>query len=140
MIAVRIRIFARETVGEHGHLRLWVFERSAVLQASDEGERPAVAAGRLFRVERDRRPDLRAVREAEARRRHADDLVRLAVDDDGASDDRRVTVEAALPEAIADDDDMMTAERLVLAQEAAAQPGADAERVEEIGRPEEARP
>ena len=54
--------------------------------------------------------------------------------DDAASDDRRVAVEAALPEAVAEDDDVMAAERLVVAHEAAAERRADAERVEEAGR------
>ena len=116
----------------HGHLRLRVFERPAVLQPSDHREVAAVARGRLLRIERERRPDLRAVGKREARRRHADDLVRLAVDDDAASDDRRVAVEAPLPNAVADDDDVMAAERLVVAHEAAAERGADAERVEEV--------
>src|SRR5258708_39607716 len=67
MIAVRIRIFARETVGEHGHLRLRVFERPAVLQASDDGERPAVAAGRVVWGGTGRGPQLRGGRGGRAR-------------------------------------------------------------------------
>ena len=60
--------------------------------------------------------------------------MRLAVDDDAAADDRRVAVEAALPQRVAEHDDVVAAEGLVVAHEAAAERGPDAERVEEVRR------
>src|SRR5260221_14782351 len=92
---------------------------------------------RRLRVKSQRRPERRAIREIEPRRRDADDLEQLPVDGDAASDERRIAVEAPLPQRVAQHDDVMAAEGLVVVHEAAAERGTDAEGGEIAGRNQE---
>ncbi len=69
---------------------------------------------------------------AEGGGQHADDLVRLAVDANRAADDVGVTPEAILPIPVADDEDAMVAQDLLVGTEAAAHSKSAAEDGEEI--------
>ena len=70
-------------------------------QAGDDAEEVETPR-RPFGVELERHPDVGLVAEREPAGEHADHGDRLAVEDDGATDDRRIAGEAPLPEAVAD--------------------------------------
>ena len=64
----------------------------------------------LFRIDRERNPQLElARRERKRGRHHADDRVRFAVQDDRATDDLGIAAELSRPQAVAQDDDEVTA-------------------------------
>ena len=70
-------------------------------------------------------------REVEPGRRHANDGVRLAIQRDGAADNRAVGAESLRPQLMAEDDDVLSL--LFLARrEAATEGGADAERRKQV--------
>jgi hypothetical protein len=103
------------------------------------GARPAdhreIPVGPLpcrIRVERERRPHLRAHREVESLRRDADDFVGLGVERDRPSDDGGIAAEAPVPEPMADDGAAMAAGGFLVCQEPAAERRLHAERREEI--------
>src|SRR5205085_9346185 len=69
--------------------------------------------------------------ELEARGHHADDRVRLAVEDERAADDARVAAEASLPELVREHGDQSSALRVVLCRQRAPALDVDAEQREE---------
>src|SRR3954468_9826344 len=69
---------------------------------------------------------------AEGRRKHADDLVRLAVEPHAAADDARVAAELRAPVAVADDEDVMISADFLVGGEAAAELEARAEHGKEV--------
>ena len=80
---------------------------------------------------------LAAVGKGKARRHDADHLVRRAVHDDAAADDRRSRVEAPPPQRVAQNHDVMPPEGFIVAHEVAAERRPHAERFEEAaGHPE----
>ena len=138
VVAVRVRIVTREPRGEHRHFRLRVLERRAGPQVADDREVSQVAARRHLRIERDGGPDFGALGEGESRRHHADDDVRLAVDDDRTPHDRAVGIEAPLPQRVAQDHDVVPPERFIVPNERAAEGRLRAQRFEEAARDLEA--
>ena len=89
------------------------------------------AAGSLRGARRElaveRQPELLVGREREALRHHADDGRRLAVDPDALADDVCGAAEVALPDAVADERDLLGARLVVGRGEVAAHHRRDAE-------------
>jgi hypothetical protein len=79
------------------------------------------------------RPEILAVREAEGRRQHADDRVRLAVDQHARAQDAGGAAEAAVPEAIGDDHHAIAPWLVLAGEEVAAGPWPHSEHGEQIG-------
>src|SRR5207253_11514746 len=73
----------------------------------------------------------------EARRQHADDRARNAIDNDAASDDRRIGAELAPPESVRQQDDVVASSYRIVAGEAATERRLDAEHRKEVGVDEE---
>src|SRR6185436_2724538 len=77
-------------------------------------------------------PDLHvALEELESLRHHADDYVRLAVEQHGAADDAGFPAETALPEAVADDGNRRSAGTVLALHERPSERRRRAEHVEE---------
>ncbi len=94
-----------------------------------------VSPGVLGEVVLHRGPQRRLRRQhvLEPPRHHADDDPRIAVEHDGAPDDRAIGAEAAAPERVAEDDDAGAAEAVLGGVEVAAQGRRHAEDVEVAG-------
>src|SRR5207247_2606464 len=95
-----------------------------------------VAAAQLLRLERQRSKNvvIATVEAAEARRHHAHDLIILAVQQDGLSDDAAVAAVEATPEPIGDHDDVLVSRLIVVALQIPSSRGADAEHTKPIAR------
>src|SRR6185503_14236382 len=124
--------------GKCGDVALGLLDADAWLEAPGGDEKlvgPPVVA-ELFRREHRWGPQIgRAVEKAvEANRHDANDVVRLAVEQDLAPHDRRVAPEAALPEAVAEDDHLVAAGVVLAGGERAAEPRLHAIHLEELGR------
>ncbi len=121
----------REVVGGRRH-------GDAVAQAADQhqdadvGKRVGLPDHRRRReAGGQRRPELGAARVVEARRHHPDHRLALAVESDGASDDRRVTAEAIDPGVVAEHEDIGATRHVVMGLQRAPEHRPDPERVEE---------
>jgi hypothetical protein len=101
-------------------------ERRARGEPRDDAEAEARAEV-LGEVEVGWRPDLRTLREAEAARHHADHGDRPRVEVELLADELRVAAEPALPDLVAEDDDLWIAGLILLVVEPAAERGAHAE-------------
>src|ERR1041385_6169450 len=86
------------------------------------------------RVEPERGPDLRALREVEARRHDADDFITPAAHLDAPAHDGRVCSEASHPEAVADNYDRVAPGLRVVREQRTPARCADADDAEEVGR------
>ena len=77
---------------------------------------PAAKSGTELREPRQRRPEVRRadLEAAEARRHHADDLERRAVDEHGPSEHVRIAIEVAIPALVAQHDHRIAAGPLVI--------------------------
>jgi hypothetical protein len=102
-------ILLREALRDEVHLRLRLGER-------DSGFRRAIAillwllrVTRSFGSQTKRDPRAGVVGDPSRRAHDADDAPRLAVEADVAADDPRIAAEAALPERVAEDDDVASA-------------------------------
>src|ERR1700679_522217 len=113
-----------------------VFDGDAGLQSPDHLEVPvaiARAGGELFSSKAHRYPELGLVEPArrqgklEVARHHADDLVRLTIQQDFAADDGWIAMEAALPCAVAQHRNLLML-RILLLREDTAEDWLDAER------------
>ena len=135
---VAIRELGGEGRSDRRHFRLRRRGRLARLQP---GDRRGVAAAllRAFLGEHHGRPEVRGLsgersrlqEEAETRRHDADDRDGTAVDLDGPPDDGRIAAEAALPEAVAEDHDLIVPVGTFVGREGAAEHRRDAEGREE---------
>jgi hypothetical protein len=94
--------------------------------------------GALRHRETRRNPELRVVREAEPRRRHADHGIGLVVEQQRAPDHVGPRAEPRAPQRVADDHDVVAARSLLVRAEAAAEPRPDAHHLEEVGRDDHA--
>src|SRR6185295_2982886 len=100
----------------------------------------AVAAFLLAETERPENVDPGQVAPvAEVGGQHADDFVGLAIDANGAADDAGVAPEASLPVAVADDEDAVVAQDLLVGTEAAAELRLGPESLEKVGGDAETR-
>ena len=103
-ILIRLRIILRDVTRDRDHLRVRLVERHARLQPSHDRRRATVRTEekfaawcwRPFIIER--RPKFFRSRELKARRHHADDRRRFAVDGDALSDNVRIGVEITAPD------------------------------------------
>ena len=123
----------REAGAHRQHLGLRLFEGHAGPQPPQCAE-PVVAAGELFRREHQGLPEAGPAAIEASGGQDADDFMGLAVEDEGAADDRRVATEAVLPDRVTQDDDRGGAALLVVRLERAAQCRLDPEDVEIVGR------
>ena len=82
----------------------------------------------------ERHPGLADVRVLEARRHDADHPVRLAAGDHLAADDAGIAPEAALPEAVAEEDHRRSARPVLHGREAAPEDRSDPEERKQVGR------
>ena len=85
------------------------------LSADDIEESAAQRA--IAVVERERHDDIRMRRPPEMTRQHADDLEGIAIEGDGAADDRWIRAEAPAPQPVAEQDDAMAADGFLLRAE-----------------------
>src|SRR6185437_15561138 len=101
VLVQRLREFRSKAGGRSGEARLGLGEGDAGLDPSRGGE--VVALIDAVRVELERQPDVRRVakvRRVEARRRDADDDIRIAAQRDRLADDVAVRCEAAGPPSV----------------------------------------
>src|SRR6185436_572980 len=105
LAAVGLRMIALQLFGKAVEARARLLDRDARPQAAD-GVKDGGVAGRVRLLQPHRPPQLRRrnVDRREAFRHHADHLMALAVDRDGAADDAWIAAEAALPQAVAEHD------------------------------------
>src|SRR5205085_4967811 len=101
-------------------------------------DRPARVGRELFRLEGDGSPEVgrlpaELAPEVEVGRHDADDRVRLAVERDVLVDDGQAR-EATMPEAVAEDYDLVASFRVLVAGEGSPFGGTSAERGEDVGR------
>jgi hypothetical protein len=133
---VGVGVALGERSGDARHLFLGGGAADSRTQPADRDILVAVAA----RGERQRRPqiELAAVvpddRVLEAGGQHADDRVRLAVEDDGPAEHVGVGLEASLPEGVADDGDPVDTFALFLCGEGPAEGRAHAQDLEQTHR------
>jgi hypothetical protein len=98
------------------------------------------ASTRRVAVERERRPDLRRPLalevggQPEIRRHHADHRAEPAVQLDGSAHHRGVAAEAALPQPVAEQRDIVAARKVLLRGERPPEQRPTAQRLEEVGR------
>ncbi len=118
---------ARKRVAEGAHLAGRAIDRHALLQARERGQE-MTAPCRGIQLALERHVDV-GVALHERRRHDADDLVRLAVEDQPAAQDRRVAVELLLPERVREDDDFRAARRVLRVRVPAAELRRHAEHV-----------
>src|SRR5215471_9429974 len=94
----------------------------------------AASIGHFLLAESNRDPEARVFRqELKARRRHADDRMLLAVEQDLFSDQSRVAAEPPLPEPIADQRHFISVRFIFFLRKNAPQFRLDAEQREEVG-------
>ena len=92
----------------------------AIRQPAIDAEVLVPAVGPLLIGQRNRRPQLGAIGRGEARRRDADDFIRLAVQPHALADDVRIGCESPGPQSVSEHDAMMLARlRLALRKRAA---------------------
>src|SRR5215213_4664580 len=103
-------------------------------------EKPRVTPRRVTREALHRHPDFdfRVERVLEGTRDHADDAVRLAVEDEALAGQLGVGVQAAAPEPFVDDHDALRPRLVLAAREGPAAGGREVEHLEEIVRHERA--
>ena len=127
-----------ELLADDAQVGLRLVGRDARLEAPDAEER--VAPPRRLRRNRKRRDQVNLVAgredrvEVEGLPHHADDRHGGVVQRQRAADDRRVAVEAALPERVAEDGDRRAVEPALLGGEVAPERQRHAEHVEEVVR------
>ena len=114
-----------------GDLRQRLLAAHAGGQASDRGQEMVRALG-LMRRERHRSPQLAVLREAEAGGHNPDHRPRLAAHLDALPENGTVATEAALPQAVAQEDGVFPARPILLRHEVAAQLRRYAEDREEV--------
>ena len=106
-LGVILGILTLELLHDPVDVRIRLTYRHARREAPEHtGEESSVALAAEFPVERERRPQLGARRKYEARRHHTDDRARKVVDPHDATDDARIGAEPAMPETVAQDDDV----------------------------------
>ena len=111
-----------------GHVGEGVGEGDAGLHAADDGEPGFVAALRVGRVGRAGRPQVNvAAGKVEGRRHDADDGPGRRADVELFGEDGGIAIEAALPEAVADEERVRSAEVLFFGGEVAAEERSDLE-------------
>ena len=136
MSLVELRQLALERRGDGGQIGLGRLDGRARLQP--RGDVEIVAAAKQVNRLGDRRPEVgryagRPGRELEARRDHADDRERLAVENDCFSGDGRIGAETLPPEPFAQHRDLALARQILFRSEPAAQEHRHAHDVEESG-------
>ena len=95
----------------------------------------AMPIAQLIRTESERCPKLRvAFREEDAWRHHSNDRMRLSIERYALADDVWNPAKLALPKFVAEEDDVMIAERLLLRAKVAAEHGPDSEQRKNVGR------
>src|SRR6185437_16519718 len=114
--------------GDKPRLAPRLIEAHAALEQRDRtANEPAAAHVRPRRIRNHRTPDVRVARELKRARCDADDGVLVAVEEDGATDDRPVAAELPLPEPVAQHRDLGLSDSLIAGDEPAAEHHADAE-------------
>src|SRR5262245_4761054 len=92
------------------------------------------AVADVFCGESQRREQIGRGKEFEARRRHPDNCVALQIQRHGLPDDLRVCAEATLPEAVADERDLITPRLKLFSDESPARLRRDAEQGQKLRR------
>src|SRR5687767_7121689 len=121
-------------LNKRGDLGACLFKRSAVDQLTEYPEVPASPLIPFFGGVGEWRPDLRAVRNREPRRRDADHDIRFTIDADGLSDHVWICSKLPLPELMAQNCAAMLAGCLFVPNEVASERQWHAERVKEVSR------
>ena len=133
---VRARRLLHQDRHTRGDLGAQLLDRRARAKPGDVLHEGRSRRGQVALVDREWGPELRFdVGRLEPGPHHADDLVRLAVDRDRAADHGGIAAVAALPEAVAQDDDVRVGP-IFLFGEGAAQDGPAAQQAEDPRRDE----
>ena len=108
-----------ELRGDHFHFRFRLTEGHTRFEPAVNRDPMPTASivCSLMRSKRHRRPDIDFAGGAESVGRHTDDLIRLAVYLDRPTDDIAGTTENALPESVAQDDDVIFSGRVFFRQQ-----------------------
>ena len=122
---ILIRVVLLQLLAERGHVARPLLHGHAGFQAPDHPEElvRALVDTELLGLERERRPQIRLphVEVVEGRRHHADDLIRFAIELQRRAKHVRTASEEPLPQAGADDDNVITTGLVLPGQEGAAQ-------------------
>ena len=134
VIPVLGRILLRQPRADHVQLFARLRHRDAGREPADHIEEMRAAERAIVVVERQRQEDFRLRRPPERPRQDADDFVRVAVEDRGAADDAGVGAEAATPQRVGQQHDLIASVDLFVVAQVAAERRSDAERREKRRR------